>query len=66
MLKRLARWRFFIVVLLTGSLLWFINNVNDKSQAVEKEEEEANFDSIDQVLYLLQFILITHRSDKSQ
>ena len=49
MLKKIARWRFFIVILLTGSLLWFISNsTNQKSQQVE-EKEELNYDTINQV-----------------
>ena len=47
MWRKVFRWRFFIVVTLTGSLLWFISNTSFKQ--VEMKQEVNIINNIDQV-----------------
>lgn len=39
MLKKIVRWRFFIVVLLIGSILWFVNNSKKRSREIQKRQD---------------------------
>ena len=39
MLKKVVRWRFFIVVLLIGSILWFVNNSKKRSPEIQKRQD---------------------------
>ena len=38
MLKKIIRWRSFIIALFIGSLMWFIKNSRNKAQTVEIKE----------------------------
>jgi hypothetical protein len=55
MWRKVVRWRFFIVVTLTGSLLWFISSTSFKQ--VEMKQEVNIINNIDQVYS--QFMHIT-------